>query len=105
MKSLRIFCLVAFVGALAASCSRDPIAQRDAHFQKGETYFKQGKLKEAGVEFKTALKFDAKMGAAYFKLGEIAQKQEDSRTALEAFVRAADLMPTDIEAQIHAANY
>ncbi len=82
MKTLRILCLVACVGALAASCSRDPQVLRDTHFQKGETYFKEGKLAEAAVEFRTALQYDARMGAAYFRLGEIAEKQEDGRGGL-----------------------
>ena len=77
MKTLQILCLVACVGALAASCSRDPQVLRDTHFQKGETYFKEGKLAEAAVEFRTALQYDPRMGAAYFRLGEIAEKQED----------------------------
>ena len=82
MKTLQILCLVACVGALAASCSRDPQVLRDTHFQKGEAYFKEGKLAEAAVEFRTALQYDARMGAAYFRLGEIAEKQEDGRGRL-----------------------
>ena len=78
MKTLQILCLVACVGALAASCSRDPQVLRDTHFQKGETYFKEGKLAEASIEFRTALQYDARMGAAYFRLGEISEKQEDA---------------------------
>ncbi len=105
MKTLQILCLVACVGALAASCSRDPKAQRDSHFQKGETYFKDGKLSEAAVEFRTALQYDPRMGVAYSRLGEIAEKREDGSGAYQAYIRAADLMPTDIAAQIRAANY
>ena len=45
------------------------------------------------------------MGAAYFRLGEIAEKQEDGPGAFRAYIRAADLMPTDIEAHLRAANY
>jgi Tfp pilus assembly protein PilF len=105
MKTLQILCLVACVGALAASCSRDPKVQRDTHFQKGETYFKEGKLAEAAVEFRTALQYDPRMGAAYFRLGEISEKREDGSAAFQAYIRAADLMPTDLEAHLRAANY
>jgi tetratricopeptide (TPR) repeat protein len=105
MKALRILCLVVCGGALAASCSRDPQALRDSHFQKGEAYFKEGKLAEATVEFRTALQYDARMGAAYFKLGEISEKRQDGLGAVQAYVRAADLMPKDVEAHIRAANY
>jgi len=105
MKALHILCLVGCVGALAASCSRDSQVLRDAHFQKGETYFKEGKLAEASVEFRTALQYDARMGTAYFRLGEIAEKQEDATGAFREFIRAAELLPSDIEAQLQAANY
>ena len=105
MKTLQVLCLVVCGGALAASCSRDPQVLRDTHFQKGETYFKEGKLAEASIEYRTALQYDAQMGSAYFKLGEISEKQEDGSGAIGAYIRAADLMPTDIEAHLRAANY
>ena len=105
MKTLPILCLVACVGALAASCSRDPQVLRDTHFQKGETYFKEGKMEEAVIEYRTALQHDPRMGAAYFRLGEIYLKQENPSAAFQAYIRAADLLPTDIEAQLRAANY
>ena len=105
MKALQVLCVVACVGALAAGCSRDPQAQADAHFKKGEAYLKGGKTAEAAVEFKTALQYDARMGAAYFRLGEIAEKREDGTAAFQAYIRAAELLPTDIQAQIRAANY
>jgi tetratricopeptide (TPR) repeat protein len=101
MKTLRVLCLGICLSGLASSCSRDP----QAHFQKAEGFFKEGKLAEAAVEYRTALKYDAKMGTAYFRLGEIAEKQENGPAAYEAFVRAADLLPNDIQAQIRAANY
>jgi tetratricopeptide (TPR) repeat protein len=105
MKSLRLLCLVACVGALTPSCSRDPEVSRDTHFRKGEAYFKEGQLAEAAVEYRTALQYDARMGTAYFRLGEIAEKQDDGVAAYRAFIRAADLMPTNIQAHLRAANY
>ncbi len=104
MKTLQILCLVACVGSLAASCSRDPQVLRDTHFQKGETYFKEGKMEEAVIEYRTALQHDPRMGAAYSRLGDIYLKQENPSAAFQAYIRAADLLPTDIEAQLRAAN-
>ena len=105
MKTLQTLCLFACVAALAAGCSRDPKVLADTHFQEREAYFKEGKLPEAAVEFRTVLQYDARMGKAYFRLGEIAEKQDDGPAAYRAYIRAADLMPSDVEAHLRAANY
>ena len=104
MKSLRITCLVAVVCGLVVSCSGDPKERANTHFQRGEAHLKAGRPKEAEVEFKTALQYAPQMGAAFFQLGEIYHQQENP-AALENYIRASDLLPTDVTAQIKAANY
>ena len=104
MKVSRILCLVAAAG-MFVGCSRDPEGRRDQHLERADAYFKEGKLAEASVEYRSALQYDPRIGRAYFRLGEIADKQEDPMGALQSYIRAAELLPKDIEAQLRAANF
>jgi Tfp pilus assembly protein PilF len=104
MKLLRIICLVAGVCGLVVSCSRDPQELAKTHFQKGEAHLKAGKTEEAEVEFRKALQYAPRMGEAFYQLGEIYHQQENP-AALDNYVHASDLLPTDVNAHIKAANY
>lgn len=104
MKVLRIICLVAGVCGLVVSCSGDPQAAANTHFQRGEAHLKAGRPQEAEVEFKKALQYAPRMGAAFFQLGEIYHRQENP-AAFDNYIRASDLLPTDVTAHIKAANY
>ena len=41
-----------------AACSRDPVAERDRHLQRAAGFMEKGKLDEAVVELRNALKVD-----------------------------------------------
>ena len=106
MKTLQILCLVACVGALAASCSRDPQVLRDTHFQKGETYFKEGKLEEAVDRISDRLAVRPTNGRRLLPAWrDLPKSKRIASAAFQAYIRAADLLPTDIEAHLRAANY
>jgi tetratricopeptide (TPR) repeat protein len=64
-----------------------------------------GKVQEAIVEYRNAIRDDPRFGEARFKLAEAYQSAGNANQAFREFVRAADLMPQNNEAQIRAANY
>ena len=103
-QSLHSLVVTIAMAALAASCSKDPEAAKRAHFERGESYFKQEKYNEAIIEYRNAVQQDARYGEARAKLGETYLKVNNAPAALREYVRAADLLPSDAAVQLEAGN-
>jgi tetratricopeptide (TPR) repeat protein len=58
--------LTAFV--CLGACSRDPQVVKKRYFESGNKYFEKGRYKEASIQYRNAIKRDAKYGAAHYKL-------------------------------------
>ncbi len=100
----RLAPLAAFVLLLAA-CGRDPAAEKQRHFERGESWFAQGRFPEAIIEYRSAIQIDPAFGRARFRLGEAYAKASDPEAAFPEYVRAADLLPDDPQAQLVAGQY
>src|SRR5262245_43611872 len=92
------------VVALLAGCS-NPEQSKKQHFDNANRFMEAGKLQEAIVEYRNALKDDGKYGEARLKLAEAYQAVGNINQAYRESVRAADLLPNDNAAQLRAANY
>lgn len=92
MKSKYFLLLVAAI--LLTGCSRDPDAAKKRYLESGNKYFQQGKLKEASIMYRTAIKKDPRFGEGYLKLGEVEMRRGNYSDAVSAWRRAMDLMPT-----------
>jgi tetratricopeptide (TPR) repeat protein len=86
------------------ACS-SPEATRDKAFTRGNAALEKQQYKEAIVAYRNALKADPLFAAGRAKLGEAYQGAGDRRAATLEFIRAADLSPKDIAAQLHATRY
>ncbi|HEX5071203.1 MAG TPA: tetratricopeptide repeat protein [Vicinamibacterales bacterium] len=80
------------------------MGSRDDHIKKGDDYMAKGKLKEAIVEYSSAIQVDGRYGPARQKLGEALLKDKNPMKAYRELVNAADLMPDDIPAQLRAGE-
>jgi tetratricopeptide (TPR) repeat protein len=100
-----------FGGRLLAACAlslivvgcSDPEVQKVKYFEQGNTLMAAGKLADAIIEYRNAIKLDAKYGEARFQLAR-ALEQRGDRSASGEYVRAADLLPSHFDAQIKAAT-
>jgi tetratricopeptide (TPR) repeat protein len=92
------------VSALLIGCS-DPETAKKEHFDKAEKFMAGGKVAEAIVEYRNALREDPKFGEARFKLAQAYRQTGNQPQAYREFVRAADLMPQNNDAQIEATHY
>ena len=90
--------------AVAVSCARDPEAAKQRAFASAEQYFAAGKFSEAIIEYRNALIDDPRFGRARFKLAESYAATNDLRSAYYEYLRAADLLPDDLDVQIKAGN-
>jgi tetratricopeptide (TPR) repeat protein len=104
MRSRSRAVLVVILTIAAVSCSRDPEKLKRRHVDNGDKYVAQKKYAEAIVEYRNAVAVDPRFGEARFKLAGAYAETGDINSALREYVRAADLMPDNVDAQLRAGN-
>ena len=87
----------------AAACSQDTATRR--HIENGDRFLQSGKPQQAIIEFRSALDGNEKWGEARFKLAQAYAAIGDAEHAYREYIRAADLMPDNMPAQLKAATY
>ncbi len=96
--------LVAVLALVAVSCTRDPQKLKRQYVASGDKFVAQKNYPEAIIQYRNAVATDARFGEARFKLAEAYSETGDVNSALREYVRAADLLPSDVEAQLRAGN-
>ena len=96
--------LALLLTALVA-CKSDPQATARDAFAKGEKHFAEKRVNEAIIEYRRAIQADPRLGQARLKLGDAYVQNGDGSNALREYVRAAELLPDDQEAQLKAAKF
>jgi tetratricopeptide (TPR) repeat protein len=71
----------------------------------GDAYVAEGKLREAIVEYRNAIQTNPRLGDARLKLARVFEQVNEPTNAAAEYVRAADLLPTNADAQISAGQY
>jgi len=99
-----LVCLILCASVLATSCARNPEIAKRAYLESGDGYFAQKKYNEAIVQYRNAVQQDPRFGEARYKLAEAYVRTNDSAGAYREYIRAADLMPTNVESQIKAGQ-
>lgn len=94
--------LAAVVLLSAAGCSKDDPAE---FVRKGQAAMADKRPAEAIIEFRRALQIDARSGDARLGLADAYATTNDQVNALREYVRAADLLPDNLDLQIKAGNY
>ena len=97
----RLLPMAVVFGVLASSsCATDP----ETNVRRGDQYVSAGKYQDAIIEYRTAIQANARLGTARQKLAAAYEKVGDSASAAREYIRAADLLPDDIHAQIKASQ-
>lgn len=97
-----VYALVLFV--LVSACS-NPEADKQRYLESGNAFFAQKKYAEAIVEYSNAVRIDEKFGAARLQLAEAYAQSGDPARAYREYIRAADLLPDNADAQVKASTY
>lgn len=102
---MRRFCLFPLtLLVFVFGCSRDPNVVKAEYLRSGDEYMKAGKAAEALIEYTNAVRVDVSSGEARFKMAESRLALGDKKAAFPEFIRAADLLPDDVEAQLRAGH-
>ena len=86
-------------------CTSDLDAQKRRFVDRGDRYVSEGKFREAVIEYRNAVQIDPMLGEARAKLAHAYERVGDGSSALNEFVRAADLLPEDVSLQLTAGSY
>src|SRR5262245_58311753 len=101
MKPPIVLCALALAAALGVSaCSQNPDSAKQKYFASGNELFKQKKYGDAVIQYSNAIKIDPRYGAAQLALAQTYAASLNNRAAFPAYIRAADLLPDDLELQV-----
>src|SRR5262245_3851610 len=90
--------------AASSGCKGDPRATARDHMSAADAYAAQGKIKEATIEYRNALKAVPDLVDAHYKLGLAYLQSDDPTKAYQSFLRAADLDPKHADAHVRAGT-
>jgi tetratricopeptide (TPR) repeat protein len=96
---------VLLIAVLDVACTRDRDVAKREYVASGDRFLSQNRVKEAIVQYRNALRQDPRFGEARSKLAEAYVQDGDWRRAGPEYIRAADLLPKDIQAQLKAGRF
>jgi tetratricopeptide (TPR) repeat protein len=87
------------------ACTSDPTVTAKTALEKGNQQASKNKYPEAIIEYRRAVQADPRLGEARLQLAYAYASTGDGINALREYVRAADLMPENKEAQQRAGAF
>jgi tetratricopeptide (TPR) repeat protein len=87
-----------------SGCRRDPNVQKHKYLESGKRYEKEGKLREAAIQFSNALKVDHNFSDASFELGKTLVQMGNPRGGYQQLSRAVALNPSNIAARVELGS-
>src|SRR5688572_7791118 len=100
---LRSACALLLAGLVLSSCS-NPETQKVRHMEQGDKYAAEKRDEFAVIEYASAVKLDPKFGEARLKLAETYERMSNLRAAFPEYIRAADALPDNRDAQLKATR-
>lgn len=85
---------------LLASCG----SSKEELMEKGNKLFAAGNFKEAAINYRKAIRKDARLGEAHYKLGLAELKAQKPQDAFRALMKAQELMPQNVDAKVQFAE-
>lgn len=75
------------------------------HLEKARTHIAEANYDKARIELKNVLQIDPKTAEAYNLLGQVEEHRKEWRSALSNYLKATELDPNILDAQIRLAQY
>lgn len=89
---------------ILSACALTPGGARDRYFARGKRSYDQGNWADASLNFRKAIRRDARFGDAYYYLGLAEVKRQGFQEAFRALYRAAELNPQNTDAKVKFAD-
>ena len=96
---------VLLMATMLAACKSDPQATARELLERGNQLSSRKQYPEAIIEYRRAIQADPRLGPARLQLAFAYAATGDGLNALREYVRAADLMPEDRDAQTKAGTF
>ena len=100
-RALPLICLLALV---LPACSHDPEKAARKYLASGDAYAANDQFREAAIEYGNAVKEKPAWAEAHYKLAKAYSRVGDPVKAYAAYARAADLDPSNVDAQLQAGT-
>ena len=104
MRAIPTAFVLLILAAGATACSKDPAKAKLDFVASGDRYMADKKYDEAIIQYRNAVKVDPKFGEARLKLADALTVSDNGQAAFGEYVRAADLLPTNVVAQLRAGQ-
>jgi putative PEP-CTERM system TPR-repeat lipoprotein len=95
----------AVLGAVLTGCSGDPQAEAREYLERGNRQASAKQFAAAIIEYRRAVQADPRLGEARLQLAHAYASTGDGANALREYVRAADLLPENDDAQRRAGAF
>ena len=105
---MNLFCtrgaLFLLLASVVVSACSNPETQKRRHFERGNQYAAEKRDEFAVVEYASAVKIDPMFGEARLKLAETHERMGNLAVAAPEYIRAADALPDNRDAQLKATE-
>jgi tetratricopeptide (TPR) repeat protein len=85
---------------LTSGCSRDPNVRKHKYLESGKRYEKDGKYKEASIQFQNALKVDKNFADAHYEMSKTYFKLGQVQPGYMELLHTVDLAPGNVQARL-----
>src|SRR5208283_5677323 len=93
-----------FLGlVLLGGCTFDPDKRKLKYLNSGESYARQGKYREAAIQFRNAVQIDPKFAEGHYQLAIAYLNLHDPEAAYREVKEAVSLDPAKSDAQLQLA--
>lgn len=96
--------LLVLCAILLSSCS-SPEKDKQTYYNNALEYIKKDNREAAILELRSAIQLDAKYGEARYQLGLLYLKEGKAKNAFDELIRAADLLPDNLDASLKVAFF
>jgi tetratricopeptide (TPR) repeat protein len=90
------------LACLGVSCHRDPKVELQRYLASGDKYFGEHQYDNAVIEYGNAVRVNPLSGQARAKLAQSYLAAGNTKLAFPQYIRAADLLPDDLDVQFEA---
>ena len=104
MRRYRSAIALMLLALAGLSCSKDPEVAKREYLAEGDRFVAEKKYPEAILQYRNALRQDAKFGEARVKLSDAYGAMGDVANATRELIRAADALPDDSAVQVRAGQ-